>query len=166
MRWLRHSSFCGVTAVHGHPERGLYFMSLSRPLKRTTHCLAVLTSTIGSPETFSKCWWMSVDAIFFPRWAIQRHTFASYSLPCQMPFHQTAPLLPSVTRQQHVTECWWQGLATTAIPPAFTPDVAGQHTQIYYFWSSPCIWGGTEAVWAELGTRLCQPNQQMKAPRC
>jgi len=36
----RCSLFCGVTAVHGHLERGLSFMSLSPQLKCTTtpHC--------------------------------------------------------------------------------------------------------------------------------
>jgi len=32
-------------------------------LKYTTHCFAVLTSTVWSPETFSS-WWMQMGAIF------------------------------------------------------------------------------------------------------
>jgi len=42
---LRHSSFCGVTAVYSHLEHELSFMSP----KRTTHHLTVLTSTVWSP---------------------------------------------------------------------------------------------------------------------
>ena len=38
---------------------------LSPLLKCTTHCLPVLTSTGWSPETFSKCQWMSTGAIFY-----------------------------------------------------------------------------------------------------
>jgi len=64
MSWWRCSSFHGVTAVHGRPEHGLSFMSLSPLLKRATHCLTVLTSTVWSPYTFSKCRWMSLGAIF------------------------------------------------------------------------------------------------------
>jgi hypothetical protein len=39
MSWSRRSSFRGVTAVHGRPERGLSFTSLSPLLKRATHRL-------------------------------------------------------------------------------------------------------------------------------
>ena len=38
--------------------------TLSPLLKNTTHHLTVLTFTVGSRETFSKCQWMSVGAIF------------------------------------------------------------------------------------------------------
>ena len=38
--------------------------SLSPLLKCTTYCLSVLTSTVWSPETFSKHHWMSVGTIF------------------------------------------------------------------------------------------------------
>ena len=34
-------------------------------LKRITYLLTVLTSAVWSPETFTKCWEMSIDAIFF-----------------------------------------------------------------------------------------------------
>ena len=64
MSWSRCSSFHGVTAVHGHPERGLSFMLLSPLLKRATYRLTVLTSTVWSTQTFSKCRWMSLGAIF------------------------------------------------------------------------------------------------------
>jgi len=46
MSWLRFSSFYGVTAMQGHPERGLSFTSLSPLLKSTTHCLTVIVSTV------------------------------------------------------------------------------------------------------------------------
>ena len=48
MSWSRCPSFCGVTAVHGHPECGLSFTLLSPLLKRATHRLTVLTSTVWS----------------------------------------------------------------------------------------------------------------------
>jgi len=60
MCWSRHSSFCGLTAVHSCPEHGLSFTLV----KHTTHCLSVLTSTDSSPSVFSKFEWMSVDGIF------------------------------------------------------------------------------------------------------
>ena len=91
--WLRHYSFCGVTAVHSWLEHGLSFTSLSPLLKRTTHCLTVFTSTVWSPQMFSKHRWMSLGATFLHR-KIQWHTFASCLLRCQTPFCWTAPLLP------------------------------------------------------------------------
>ena len=39
---------------------------------------------------FSKHWWMSRGAIFFPHGEIQLHTFASFWIPCQITFGQTA----------------------------------------------------------------------------
>ena len=47
-----------------------------------------------------------------------------------MPFCQTVPLLPSVTWQQNVMEYWCEGSASTAIPPTFTSDTAGQRNEI------------------------------------
>lgn len=38
----------------------------------------------------------------------------------------TAPLLPSVTQQQNLME----GSTTTALPPASTSDIVGQHNKI------------------------------------
>ena len=75
------------------------------------HHLTVLTSTVWSPSTFSKCQWTS----FFSHGGIQWHTFASYALLCQMPFCQTAPLLPFVARQQHVMGYWQGGLSCTSV---------------------------------------------------
>ena len=64
MSWSRCSSFHSERAVHDHSEHGLSFMSRSPWQKCTTHHLTVLTSTVWSPETFSKYQWMSVSAIF------------------------------------------------------------------------------------------------------
>ena len=47
-----------------HPEHGLSFMLLLPLLKCTTHYLTVLASTVWSSETFSRCQWISADAIF------------------------------------------------------------------------------------------------------
>ena len=49
MSLLRHSSFFGITAAHICPEHGLSFTLLPPLLKCTTHCLAVLISTVWSP---------------------------------------------------------------------------------------------------------------------
>ena len=56
---------CASKNLHGHPERDLSFMSVPPLLKHTIHCLTVLTSTVWSPGTFSRCWWISVGAFFF-----------------------------------------------------------------------------------------------------
>ena len=113
--------------MHGHPERGLSFRSLSPLLKYTTHHLTVLTFTVWSPWTFSKHWWVSMGAIFSTSRNWVPHL---YALECQTPFCQTAPLLPSVTWQQHVIEYWWEGSTSTAIPPTFAFDFVGQHHKI------------------------------------
>ena len=64
MSRLRCSSFCVVTAVHGHLKHGLSFTSLSPQLKHTTHHLTVLTFIVWSQQTFRKHQWMSEGAIF------------------------------------------------------------------------------------------------------
>ena len=56
------------------------------------HCLAVLTSTVWSPEMFSKHQWMSTGAIFFLPGGIHLLTFVSSILPCQTPCCHTVPL--------------------------------------------------------------------------
>jgi len=43
MRLLGCSSFHDMTAVHGHPEHGLSFMSMSSLLKHATHRFTALT---------------------------------------------------------------------------------------------------------------------------
>lgn len=63
--WLRHYSFCGVTAVHSCLEYSLSFMSLPPLLKCSTHHITVLTSSAWPPETFRNRQWMSVSAILF-----------------------------------------------------------------------------------------------------
>jgi len=66
MGWLNHSSFCGVTSVHGHADmHGLSFVSPSPLLKCTTHHFTVITSTVWSPYQFSIHQWMSVGTVFF-----------------------------------------------------------------------------------------------------
>jgi hypothetical protein len=65
MSWSKRSTFRDVTALHGHLERGLSFTCLSPLLKRATHCLTVLTSTVWSLSTFSKHRWIWLGAIFF-----------------------------------------------------------------------------------------------------
>jgi len=77
--------------LNGHLESGLSFTLLSPLLKHTTHHLTVLTSSVLSPEIFSKYQWMSIAVIFFPHGGVQFHTFVSYVFPCQIPFCQTAP---------------------------------------------------------------------------
>ena len=68
-------------------------------LRLTTHCLAVLKSTVWSPSALKKnineCQWVQ----FFPHGGIQFHASASYALPYQTPFCQTAPLMHSVAWQ-------------------------------------------------------------------
>ena len=44
--------------------------------------------------------------------------------------HHCAPVLPSVTRQQNGTEYWWEGSTSTAISPASTSDIMGQHNKM------------------------------------
>ena len=51
-----HAAFVKTWTSGGDPQSPL--------LKHTTHCLTVFTSTVWSPWTFSKCWWMSEGAIF------------------------------------------------------------------------------------------------------
>ena len=76
---------CTYKSLHGLQEHGLFFMSLSPMLEHTTHSLTVLTSSVGSPETFSKSQWMSASANFL-HWGIQWHTFSPLTLPCQALF--------------------------------------------------------------------------------
>lgn len=40
-----------------------------------------------------------------------------------------APLLPFVAQKQNIMECWWEGLASSAIPPPSTSDIAGQRNK-------------------------------------
>lgn len=70
IRWFvwmsgsRCSSFYGVAAVLGCPEHGLSLTLMLQQLKHNSHHLALLTSTVWSPQTFSKHRWMPVGAMF------------------------------------------------------------------------------------------------------
>jgi len=66
MSWLIRSSFCDVTCAW--PSRMWLIFHIHITTAEMFHPpLPVLTSTVWSPEMFSKCWWMSVD-IFFSAW--------------------------------------------------------------------------------------------------
>jgi len=129
MSQLRHSSFHGVTAVHGHLEHGSPFTLLSLLLKCTTRHLTVLTSTVWFPYMLRKLWWIPVDAIFF-------HTEEfSYILLLQMHFHVRChfvrvPLCCHLSHQQNVIEYWQEDSTSTAIPPTYTSDFVGQHNKM------------------------------------
>lgn len=50
----RHTSFSSMATVHGRPECGLSFISLSPLLLRAAHSLTMLTSTVWSSSKYSK----------------------------------------------------------------------------------------------------------------
>mgnify|MGYP001852393476 CR=1 FL=1 len=54
-----HAALVKICTSRGDP------LSLLPLLKHTTHHLTVFISTVWSPWAFTKCWWMSVGAIFF-----------------------------------------------------------------------------------------------------
>ena len=65
--WLLKYGYCTVVwnlIFIGNNLHNSIFPELFH-LKHTSSHLTVLTSTIWSPEMFSKHWWMSVGAIFF-----------------------------------------------------------------------------------------------------
>ena len=70
-------------------------LSLSPLLKRTTHHLTAFTSTVWSPEMFSRCWWVS----FFSAWRNSvahvcfRHTSMSDTVLSDCP---SAAICPTV----------------------------------------------------------------------
>ena len=64
------ATFVAICVTGGDP------LSLSPLLKHATHRLTMLTSTVCSPETFSKCWWMSTSVIF-STWRNSIHTFST-----------------------------------------------------------------------------------------
>ena len=108
--------------------------------------LTALTSTVWSPETFSKHWRMSVGTIFPPQKGIKWHTFVSAALACQ-----PASLLPPATWQQNITGYWWEGSTSSAIPPTSTSDIVGQNNKTrHYFQSSPHIMIVNEPLWVQL----------------
>jgi len=92
------------------PECGLYFTLLSPLLKRSTHHLTVLTSTVWSPSTFSKHQGMSVGAILF-----HIKEFSDTFL-LHMHFHikTILPHCPSVGHR-NVMECQQEDSTSTAI---------------------------------------------------
>ena len=92
----------------------------------TSLCLYPLS---GLRKIFSKCWRMSVGAIFLHK-GIQFYVMALYTLPCQMLFCQTAPLLPYVLQQQNVMEYCWEGSTSTAITPTSASDIVGQYDKV------------------------------------
>ena len=61
----------------GNPKHGLSFVLLSPLLKHSTYSLTVLTSTVWSPQMFSKCGEVSGCNCFL-HGEIQLHNFASY----------------------------------------------------------------------------------------
>ena len=58
MNYSLHAALLTICTSGGNP------LLLSSVMKCTTHCLTALTFTVWSLYTFSKCWWMSVGAIF------------------------------------------------------------------------------------------------------
>ena len=128
--WPRRSSLRGVTAVHGRPERGLSFTSLSPLIKLPTHRLTVLNIHCLVSVNVQHASRNVIGYNFFPHGGIQLHAFASYALPCQTPFCQTSPLLSSVARTQNLTEYWREGSTSTAILPTPASGVVGQRNKI------------------------------------
>ena len=104
--------------------------------KCTTHCLTVLKSTIWSPLTFTKHWWMSMGTIF--------STWRKVIYLCFIHSSMSDTILSDCTsvaichRATNVTEHWWEGSTSPAIPPTSTSDVVGQHNK--NLWISPLIY--------------------------
>ena len=93
------------------------------------HPSTMLTFTLWSPEMVSKCWWMSVDAIFSAqRNSVTHLCFIHTSVSGTILLD--CPLLPSDTQQQYVREYWWEGSTSIAIPPTSTSDIVGQYNKI------------------------------------
>ena len=105
---------------------------LSPLLKCTTHHLTVLTPTIQSPSTFSKCWWMSTlmkqwvpcflhggfsDTHLLHTHFHIRHHCVRLPLCCYLP--------------QSVMGYWWEGLTFTAVSPTSASDNVGQAHKIW-----------------------------------
>jgi len=95
-------------------------LSLSTLLKRITHCLTGLTSTVWSPEMCSKCQWMSMGAIF--SCMEELNTFASYILPSQTTFCQTARCH---TARKHNDALVGRSNLSVILPTS-TSDIMGQ----------------------------------------
>ena len=75
-------------------------------LKCTTHHLTVFTSTVWSPETFSKHQWMSVGATF-SAWR--------YLANCSSADNCHTAI--------NVIEYWWEGSTSIVMPPTSTFDL-------------------------------------------
>ena len=117
--------------MHGCPECVLLLTLLSL-LKCATHHLTVLTPTIQSPSTFSKCWWMSTlmkqwvpcflhggfsDTHLLHTHFHIRHHCVRLPLCCYLP--------------QNVMGYWWEGLTFTAVSPTSASDNVGQAHKIW-----------------------------------
>lgn len=91
-----------------------------------SHCwgtpLTVLVFTAWFPETFSKHWWMSMDAIFF-----HMEEFSDTPLFIHT-FLSDCPSGASVTWQQNTMEYYQE--YSTAITPTSVSDFLGQHHKI------------------------------------
>ena len=130
------------------PECGLYFTLLSPLLKRSTHHLTVLTSTVWSPSAFSKHQGMSVGAIL-----LHIKEFSDTFL-LHMHFHikTILPDCPSVGHR-NVMECQQEDSTSTAVLPVSSSDVMGQHNKIgsISFWAALIVyWSFPECFNAHL----------------
>jgi len=123
---MRHSLFCGVTAVLGCLEHGLSFMSPSPLLKCTTHHLTVLHPLFGlykQSASIGECQWVH----FFPHGGIRFHPFASYELPCQI----RSVRLPLCCHLSHsYNMSWHTGGKVQPLLPFYQHDIMGQHNRM------------------------------------
>ena len=107
-------------------------------MKRTTHCLTVLTPTVWSPQMFSKFQWTLVGAIFIAwKESVPRlcHTHTSMSDTIVLD-HPSAAICHTATRFNRIS---------VGIYFDHTTKIHLWHhnstylNSSYYFWSSSCI---------------------------
>ena len=122
-------SFRGVTAVHGRPERGLSFTSLSPLLKRATppphcaniHCLVSVHVQQASMDIIGcKVFRMEVFSytLLFHMHLNDRHHFVKLSLCCHLSHGK---------KLKRILE---EGSTCTAIGSTSASDLVGQHNKI------------------------------------
>jgi len=97
-------------------------------LKHTTHCLIVLTTlcfTLWSPETFSKCQWLSMGAIFSTWWNSVAYLCLSMSdtIFVRLPLHA---IYHTATKGNRIL---MRRFYLYSIPPSAS-DIVGQHSNI------------------------------------
>jgi len=109
-------------------KRACILQRLLSLLKCTPYHLTVLTFTVWSPLTFSKCQWMSMGAIF-STWRNSMTHLCLIHTSMSDTILSDCPLLPSVTLQQNITGYWWKDSTSSAIPPIYTSDAVEQHNK-------------------------------------